>query len=348
MDTERGKGVPSSEARGGNPPNEPRETQVVLTPELEAKFIEQEHRVVRVVQNYFDRKRWPPDDARRIAARNAVIWRVLTPGAAAVATGGLVAIATLVVLVWQTRLIADQNDFFREQNQKLQMQIDQQADQDASRRRTEIFGVLYETQLGPQGELVPTANPRTRAEAALEFVQLERTRLKRLQTSNVPMYQAELSLTQARLDGLNLDRADLQDLVLVGAFLQNTSFSGSNLEGANLQAAQLVSTSFRGANLQRANFEGSALLQVSFAGGDLREANLSAVSLSGCEFLGADLREARITSKDLDDRTNFKFANIARAEMDDKLKALALQQGAVEISEDAAWEVFKREKFPRL
>ena len=258
------------------------------------------------------------------------------------------AITTLVVLVWQTRLIAEQNEFFRDQNQKLQVQIDQQGDQDASRRRTEIFNVLYETQPGSQGVLEPKANPRTRGEAVLEFVQLERARLKKLQKSQAPIYQTELSLTQARLDGLNLDRADLQDLVLVGAFLQNTSFSGSNLEGADLRAAQLVSTSFRGANLQRANFEGSAILEASFAGSDLREANLSAVSLRGCEFLGADLREARITSKELDDKTNFRFANIARADMDQKVKEQALKQGAVEIREDAKWEAFKREKFPRI
>jgi uncharacterized protein YjbI with pentapeptide repeats len=325
-----------------------REVQLVLTPDLEARFIEQEHRIVRVVQNYFDRKRWPVDDPRRVAARNAVVWRVLTPGTAAVATGGLLAIATLVVLVWQTRLIGEQNEFFRDQNQKLQMQIDQQADQDASRRRTEIFGVLYETQPGPEGVLVPKANPRTRGEAVLEFVQLERARLKKLRSqTKTPVYQRELSLTQARLDGLNLDRADLERLVLVGAFLQNTSFADTNLQFADLRAAQMISTSFAHANLQHSNFEGSVLLQASFAHSDLREANLSKVSLRGCEFLGADLREARVTVRDLDARTSFRYANIARADMDSQIREQALKQGAVELADDAKWEAFKLEKFPR-
>jgi hypothetical protein len=277
-----------------------------LSPELEARFIEQEHRIVRVVQNYFDRKRWPAEDPRRTAARNAVIWRILTPGTAAVAASGFVALATLIVLIWQTRLISEQNEFFKDQNQKLQLQIDQQGTQDTSRRRTEIIGVLYETQPGKEG-LEPRANPRTRAEAVLEFVQLERARLKKLQ-GQAPAYQAELSLTQARLDGLNLDRADLSDLVLVGAFLQNTSFSEAKLEGADLRAAMLVSTSFRRTNLRRANLEGSALLQVSFGFSDLREANLSAVSVQGCEFLAADLRGARLTLKEWDPRTNFRHA----------------------------------------
>jgi hypothetical protein len=127
VNTDRVRGTPP-EVPEADPPGEitevKRDVQMALTPELEARFIEQEHRIVRVVQNYFDRKRWPPDDPRRVAARNAVIWRVLTPGTAAVAAGGLVAIATLVVLVWQTRLIAEQNEFFRDQNQKLQVQID--------------------------------------------------------------------------------------------------------------------------------------------------------------------------------------------------------------------------------
>lgn len=339
-------GAPAS----GGPiaPEANRAAELTLSPELEARFIEQEHRIVRVVQNYFDRKRWAVDDPRRLAARNAVIWRVLTPGTAAVATGGLVAVATLIVLIWQTRLIGEQNDFFRDQNQKLQAQIDQQADQDASRRRTEIFGVLYETQPGPDGIQQPKANPRTRGEAVLEFVQLERARLTKLELRGQrPAYQSELSLTQARLDGLNLDRSDLQRLALVGAFLQSTSFGGSDLRFADLRAAQMVSTSFNRANLQHANFEGSSLLEVSFAHSDLREAVLSAVSLRACEFLGSDLREARVTAKDIDERTNFRFANIARTQMDNKVREMALKQGAVEIADDAKWEAFKREKFPR-
>ena len=322
------------------------EAALELSPTLEARFMEQEHRIVRVVQNYFDRKRWPAGDPRRIAARNAVIWRVLTPGTAAVAASGLVAVATLVVLVWQTRLIAEQNEFFKEQNQKLQLQIDQQGNQDVSRRRTEIISVLYETQPGRDG-LEPKANPRTRGEAVLEFVQLERERLKKLK-QQAPAYQSELSLTQARLDGLNLDRADLTALVLVGAFLQNTSFSAGMLEQADLRAAMLVSTSFNRTNLRKANFEGTALLQVSFAFSDLRAANLGAASLEGCEFVGADLRGARLTLRQWDDKTNFRYANIANAELQPGDKAKLLSGGAVDIPSDDAWDAFKRSTFRKL
>ncbi|PHV05605.1 hypothetical protein CSQ96_19385 [Janthinobacterium sp. BJB412] len=317
-----------------------------LSPEVEARFIEQEHRIVRVVQNYFDRKNWPADDPRRVAARNAVIWRVLAPGTAAVAASGIIALATLGVLVWQTGLIADQNMAFKEQNNKLQLQIDQQADQDTSRRRTEIIAVLYETQVGAQDILQPKANPRTRGEAVLEFVQLERQRLKKLKT-RVPSYQVQLSLTQARLDGLNLDNSDLQDMVLVGAFLQNTSFSEGDLRRVDLRAAQMQSTSFRQTDLQHANFEGSALLQVSFARSDLRGANFTSVSISGCEFLGADLREARLTGlKNWADNANFRFANIAGARgLSPEARQYFLKQGAVEMLDEDQWSRFKRDTF---
>jgi uncharacterized protein YjbI with pentapeptide repeats len=317
-----------------------------LSPEVEALFIEQEHRIVRVVQNYFDRKKWPADDPRRVAARNAVIWRVLAPGTAAVAAGGLIALATLVVLVWQTNLIAEQNEFFKEQNKKLQVQIDQQGDQDTSRRRTEIIGVLYETQVGPQGILEPKANPRTRGEAVLEFVQLERLRLQKLK-KRVPSYQGELSLSQARLDGLNLDNSDLQTLVLVGSFLRNTSFSNGDLRRADLRAAQMESTSFRQSNLQGANFEGSALLQVSFAGSDLRGANLASVSIRECEFLGADLRGANLTGlKGWKDSPNLRFANIAGTRgLAPEAREYFLKQGAVEMFNEDQWSKFKRDRF---
>jgi uncharacterized protein YjbI with pentapeptide repeats len=316
-----------------------------ISPDLEARFLEQEHRVVRVIQNYFDSKKWAVGDPRRAAARNALLWRLLAPSTAAVATSGLVAGATLVVLIWQTRLIAEQNEFFKEQNQKLQTQIDQQADQDTNRRRTEIIAALYETTPGPLGTIEPRANARTRGEAVVEFVQLERRRLARLQ-QRVPSYRAELSLTQSRLDGLNLDGTELDGIVLVGAFLQNTSFDRASLQRADLRAAILESTSFREADLRRANFEGNNPLEVSFARGDLREANLTSVGVKGCQFLGADLRGATLTGlRDWNERANFGFANIANVkDIDPALREFALKQGAVEIQDDLEWERFKKEQ----
>jgi uncharacterized protein YjbI with pentapeptide repeats len=317
-----------------------------LTPDLEARFIEQEHRIVRVVQNYFDRTQWPAGDPRRRAARNAVVWRILAPGTAAVAASSLIAVATLIVLVWQTSLIAEQNAFFKDQNQKLQLQIDQQADQDVNRRRTEIIASLYETQMGTEGILVPRANPRTRGEAVFEFVQLERQRLKRLR-ERVPAYQAELSLTAARLDRLNLDNMDLSGLILVGTFLQNTSFARADLTAADFRAAMLESTAFRDAVLKGSNFEGTNPLEVSFARADLRDANFISAGIRGCEFLGADLRGASLHGlRDWKDSTNFRFANIAGVKgLSEELREHMISQGAVEIANDQEWTSFRTSRF---
>ncbi|MBS0430427.1 MAG: pentapeptide repeat-containing protein [Proteobacteria bacterium] len=317
-----------------------------LTPELEARFIEQEHRIVRVVQNYFDRKRWTLDDPRRAAARNAILWRMFAPGTAAVAASSLVAIATLVVLVWQTGLIAEQNEFFKEQNQKLQLQIDQQGDQDTTRRRTEIIAALYETQQGPHGGVEPKANVRTRGEAVAEFVQLERGRLKKLQ-ARVPSYQGALSLTQARLDKLNLDNLDLQGIVLIGTFLENTSFNNTDLSGADLRAARMDGTSFLGAKLKGANLEGAIPLQVSFARADLRDAVLTSSSVRGCEFLGADLRRAEMTGiREWAGGASFKAANIAGVTgLSAEQRNDMLRGGAVEFPKDEDWARFQREVF---
>jgi uncharacterized protein YjbI with pentapeptide repeats len=237
------------------------------------------------------------------------------------------------------------DEAFKEQNQKLQMQIDQQADQDTARRRTEIIAVLYETTRGVSGALEPRANPRTRAEATLEFVRLERQRLTKLRQRG-PEYQQQVSFSQARLDGLNLDNADFSEVSLVGAFLENTSFHRANLQGADLRASQLVSTSFRNAVVARANFEGSSLLQVSMAHADLREGRLNSVSLIDCEFLGADLRGAELNGlRALDRPSSFRFANIAGAKgLEPQLRELMLSQGAVEIADDAAWKAFRAGK----
>jgi uncharacterized protein YjbI with pentapeptide repeats len=319
-----------------------------LTPDLEARFIEQEHRVVRVIQNFLGRKQWPDGDPRRAAARNAVIWRIFSPGAAAVATGGFVAIATLLVLVWQTELMSEQNGYFKEQNQKLQTQIDQQGDQDTNRRRTEIIAALYETQAGTDGVLVARSNGRTRGEAVSEFIQLERRRITRLR-ERVPSYQGELSLTQARLAGLNLDNVDLGGFSLVGAFLQNTSFGHGNLATADFRAALLESTSFKEAVLNDANFEGANAIQVSFARSDLRKSNLGSAGVRGCEFLGADLRGANLTGlREYTESAGFRFANVAGAiGITPALRKYLDEQGAVEIESDDEWEKFKQSKFKR-
>jgi len=143
--------------------------KAIMDEEIEAKFYEQEHRFVQVILNFIKRKEWESDDPRRKATVKALIWRLLSPATAAVAGGSLIAIGSLVVLIWQTSLIAEQNRFFKEQNVKFQEQIDLQGEQDRATRRTEVISNLYETVQTSEG-LQPRANARTRGESVVEFV----------------------------------------------------------------------------------------------------------------------------------------------------------------------------------
>jgi hypothetical protein len=128
--------------------------------ELEAKLIEQEHRIVRVIQNFVNRNQWANEDPRRAAAKNALVWRALAPISITAAAGSTVALATLLVLFWQTRLMSEQNASFKEQNAKLQAQIDLQTEQDAARRRTEVIANLYETVGDPLSPVSAAARKR--------------------------------------------------------------------------------------------------------------------------------------------------------------------------------------------
>lgn len=57
--------------------------------ETEAKFVEQEHRLVRIIVNVLEYRRADPDDPRKKAALKALVWRIFSPGtAAAVGLGG--------------------------------------------------------------------------------------------------------------------------------------------------------------------------------------------------------------------------------------------------------------------
>lgn len=309
--------------------------------QIEAKFYEQEHRFIQVILNFTNRKKWERDDPRRVAVVKALVWRVLSPSTAAVAGGSLIAIGSLVVLVWQTALIAEQNQFFKEQNIKLQEQIDLQADQDRATRRTEVIANLYETVQGAEG-LEPRANARTRGESVIEFVRLERIKLKS-QKGRLPSYQREVNLSFARLDNLNLSGADLSEVIFAGAWLQNTGLSESDLSSSNFQAALMEGTSFRMADLSNSNFEGSNFINVSFAHSNLRNANFVSAGVRGAEFLGSDLRGADITGlREWKYGANFRHANIANIKgASQEFMTWAIDQGAVKMSTDKEWESYK-------
>tara|TARA_R110002167_G_scaffold21385_1_gene77784 strand:- start:4223 stop:5434 length:1212 start_codon:yes stop_codon:yes gene_type:complete len=92
--------------------------------EIEKNLVEQEHRPIHVISNYFFRKKkWPTNEGLQIASKKALIWRLFFSPAVIAGTGGIVAIITIGVLVWQTKVVIDQNDIIQEQNIFFRQQI---------------------------------------------------------------------------------------------------------------------------------------------------------------------------------------------------------------------------------
>jgi len=91
--------------------------------DIEAKLLEQEHRPIQVIGNFFNRNKWEKDDPRRSSVKKAIIWRLFfSPGVMAVAGGGI-GILTLVALLWQNTLFKEQNQLIKTQNQSLIEQL---------------------------------------------------------------------------------------------------------------------------------------------------------------------------------------------------------------------------------
>lgn len=83
-----------------------------------------------------------------------------------------------------------------------------------------------------------------------------------------------VKLERADLNGVNLSNANLTNADLEKANLSNANLSGANLTNADLEEANLTGANLRGANFQRA---------------DLEDANLTNADVTGANFQGADL-----------------------------------------------------------
>lgn len=77
--------------------------------DIDAKFIEQEHRLFRVIVNWLNRKDWPVGDPRRNAAASAIVLRLILSPTTLVAGGALLGIMSLAAILYQNHLIAEQN-----------------------------------------------------------------------------------------------------------------------------------------------------------------------------------------------------------------------------------------------
>jgi uncharacterized protein YjbI with pentapeptide repeats len=116
-------------------------------------------------------------------------------------------------------------------------------------------------------------------------------------------------LTDANLDGANLQGADLTDATLqdssaAGADLSDATLSGLDLTEADLKSADLsdataVETVFTRTDLTEADLTGADLTNASLRSGQFTDANLAGAALDGANLSDVDLSGADLTGATL-------------------------------------------------
>ncbi|MDH7444665.1 hypothetical protein [Aquimarina sp. 2201CG14-23] len=90
--------------------------------EIETKLLEQEHRPLVIIKNFINRNQYEKGDPRRKAIYSSFIWRLFfSPGVMA-ASGGLIALISLGILIWQSSIMIKQNNLVLDQNIKINQQ----------------------------------------------------------------------------------------------------------------------------------------------------------------------------------------------------------------------------------
>ena len=108
-----------------------------------------------------------------------------------------------------------------------------------------------------------------------------------------------INLQQSWLNGANLQKARLENAVIVGASLQEANLREARLQGAelvqaHLQAADLFGAHLQAAGLGRANLQGTYLVQSWLQQAWFVEACLQAADLRMANLQGANLKKAHL------------------------------------------------------
>lgn len=295
------------------PTNQP-EFEPVSKAFLETELIRQEHRLHRILINFFvHAKNWPNGDPRRAAATEAIFYRIaiaMLPGPATSGAG----IAALIGLyfAWQANSLLDsQNSLLKAQTSLIEVQTEQVQIQtaltEATRRASlnfELANILQgineqasaaktDEQLtaiklsnGLYGRIVALSRnlkPYRFLDDSGKLIERplspERGQLLiAIHTSGVDMspIARDVDFTASDLERANLRGADLSDMVL----------SKSNLKGADLSKSSLRGTDLRDVDLTNASLKFSDLSM----GSDDRSSypgSLKGATLVGCDFYGA-------------------------------------------------------------
>jgi beta-lactamase regulating signal transducer with metallopeptidase domain len=128
-----------------------------------------------------------------------------------------------------------------------------------------------------------------------------------------------VNLSEANLEGANLENAKLMGADLKEANLKNAILTGAKLQGANLKEATLEGTVFTGAELTGADLKevdltGKDLRGIRLIGANLKEASLKRADLREADLRGVNIKEANLTGADLRE-TDLRGANLSEADI---------------------------------
>ena len=101
------------------------------------------------------------------------------------------------------------------------------------------------------------------------------------------------------LNKINLSKANLHKVYLLGAMLFEANFTEANMEKMNLEEAYLIKANLSRANLKEAKLSKANLTESDLRGANLTGADLSEANLTEADLRGADLTEADFTKTDL-------------------------------------------------
>ena len=108
-----------------------------------------------------------------------------------------------------------------------------------------------------------------------------------------PTYSRALEWATRR--GMSLIDADLEGLMLNRSFLAHADLRGARVIGTDLSGTYLRKADLRGADLRRSQLVQAFLREIDLRQTDLREAELTRADLRGARIVGADLRGTIIT-----------------------------------------------------
>lgn len=272
--------------------------------EIEARLIAQEHRPIAVIKTYFQRKKWAKEDKRRTAAKTAIVWRLFfSPGTMA-ATGGIIALISLLVLVWQNGIISEQNLIIEKQNQFFQQQIRLEQEHFDLQRITELITTLYDGSLEPPVKSRAFEEFYTLEESSIKVGELEnwydsfiskdsgRARIRN------GMFIQYLGSTFQNTNPISLKACDFKGIdvsvdSLVGVDFSTCNFSNSNWNSFSKESGY---QQIRYCNFDECQFDSASFFAIEFYRCSFQEADFSRSNSSGVKFIESEFSNTRFDS----------------------------------------------------